>query len=52
MRDPSGIINRGDWTRQKEFWSMVNQRIEGYLVKQIRSRVRLQESACENTGDI
>ncbi|GEO27313.1 hypothetical protein AAC03nite_30980 [Alicyclobacillus acidoterrestris] len=52
MRDPSGIINRGDWTRQKEFWSMVNQRIEGYLVKQIRSRVCLPESACENTGDI
>ncbi|MDQ0189869.1 type V CRISPR-associated protein Cas12b [Alicyclobacillus cycloheptanicus] len=48
MRDPSGIINRGDWTTQREFWTLVNQRIEGYLVKQIRSR----GSACENTGEI
>lgn len=43
LRDPSGIINRGDWTIQKVFWHLLNKRVESYLLNKIRAR----GTACE-----
>lgn len=37
FRDPSGIINRGLWTSQKVFWSMLNKRIERDLLSKIHA---------------
>lgn len=38
VRDPSGIINHGNWTTQREFWGIVNRKVESYALDIIRSR--------------
>ncbi|MCL6632093.1 MAG: type V CRISPR-associated protein Cas12b [Alicyclobacillus herbarius] len=48
FRDPSNQVNRGRWTSQKEFWSMVNQKIESYAVQRIRSRATETSDSMES----
>ncbi|WP_067936025.1 hypothetical protein [Alicyclobacillus kakegawensis] len=36
VRDPSGQINKGLWTRQDEFWVQVGRRVESYAVATLR----------------
>ncbi|GLV14467.1 hypothetical protein Heshes_21510 [Alicyclobacillus hesperidum] len=38
FRDPSGIINHGQWTSQQVFWGAVNQMVEKYILSKIRQR--------------
>ncbi|MCL6626770.1 MAG: type V CRISPR-associated protein Cas12b [Alicyclobacillus shizuokensis] len=38
FRDPSGHIGKGHWIRQREFWSLVKQRIESHAAATIRVR--------------
>lgn len=48
LRDPSGIINYGNWTIQHVFWNLVNDRTKEYLVNLIRSRENEQIFEMQN----
>ena len=38
LRDLAGVINHGLWTNEKVFWSLVDQRVQQYLLSRILAR--------------